>query len=93
MAAEAPRRLGVLFHARVRLAVVADLRKRGSSFTDAARLAAGLSNDLIDGAAAATPEVVAAVGDGSILSKILAFLDSPLGQTLVALLVELLLGG
>lgn len=84
--------MGPLLPLRARLKVAAALREKGHGFFEAAQLAANLTNSDIHDAVASQPEMVAAIGDGTILKAIIDFFNSPLGKKLIDLLVSLILG-
>ncbi len=88
---------GPLFRVRTQLAVAASLRQRGYGILEARRLSQTVDDDLIGLAAATCPPDVGdglgAIGDGTIIAAIIAFIQSPAGQALIAMLIKLLLGG
>lgn len=82
---------GTLVHEFVRLRVAAELRKKGQSWSDAHAAAASLSNQMIE-AAAGLPDVGAPSGFfQQLLADLMAFLQSPQGQQIMAALIKALL--
>lgn len=79
---------GPLFYAAVKFQLHRELRQRNED----TNLVAHLDKSAIDAVAKATPGAVKAIGDGKIIDAILAFFASPVGQSLIAALMKLLLG-
>jgi len=77
----------------IRFRVAVELRKQGHTFDEAHELAGQLTDDMIHAGVEQTDGAVGAIGDGTILQKIIDFLSSPQGQALIALLIKILLGG
>lgn len=83
------------YYMRVRLATRAKLREQGYRPREIDDLLDGATSDVIDHAAtlaSAEPPKMGAIGDGSILAAIIAFIQSPAGQALIAALLKLLVG-
>lgn len=78
-----------LFHEVTRLRVAAALRRQGHSVLDARELSHSLTAATIE--AAVPPEAVGAIGDGTILQKLIDFLNSPAGKALIDALIQLLI--
>ncbi len=77
-----------------KLRVAAELRKtHGIGWDESRDLADSLTDDVIDSAVHQTEGAVGAIGDGTLLQKLLDFFASPQGQALIALLIKILLGG
>lgn len=86
-----------VLNAFLRRRLVVELHKaHGMSIADARQMTADLDDEEIDSAVEQTEgakEAVGAIGDGSLLQKLIDFISSPQGQALIALLIKLILGG
>lgn len=85
----------ILFYARARIQLRAALRQKGYSFAEAIALSNSVDTDTIDATVVEANAVnqVNAIGDGKIIGAIIDFFNSPLGKTIIDLLLKLLIGG
>ena len=77
--------------------VIVELHKtHGYTMAEARELAGDLDDATIHAGmkqVEGVAEAVGAIGDGTLLQKIIDFIQSPQGQALIALLIKLLTGG
>lgn len=87
--------LTMLVRSRVRAALVRDA---GKGVFEAIQLASTVDADTINTALAALPDAktaadaVGAIGDGSLIQKLIDFLNSDFGRALIALILRLITG-
>lgn len=86
---------GFLFNTVARIALRRGLAKQGLSRAEIRDKMDLVDDDMIEGATheVGHSKVVGAIGDGTILQKIVDFFNSDLGKALIALLMKILLGG
>jgi hypothetical protein len=84
---------GKLFHRITRMKLAAELRKKGHTVLEAHQLAQTMTDDVINSTLMTMKVPLSAIGDGTILQKIIDFFQSPLGQMLLKLLMSLLFAG
>jgi hypothetical protein len=78
----------------IRRRVMLELVKtHGYSRDEAREMTAELDDGLIQTALNQTEGAMQAIGDGTLLQKLIDFIQSPQGQALIALLIKLLTGG
>ena len=84
------------FHPLLRLRCRAELRRQGKGPSEINSIMANWDDDMVPVAVGMLNEeqqaAVGALGDGTILEKILEFLKSPAGQALLQILLQLLMG-
>lgn len=84
---------GRLYYFLVRLKVREGLHTKGLSFAKVNHAMQGLDNDGIDGVGTQLPQPIQAwkFGDGTLITAITKFLESPAGKALIDALIQLLI--